>query len=160
MKRSRYWRLFVNPETPRATAGEPPRSPAVCKKPERQPIAPGCRSGFLRHDLPVVIGLRGDRLMLLHPLDDHFTNLFTRSVNYRRVLIHCVATAAVDAVVVGCKSKVLGVRQRLTLELQILNSLAKGFGDIEHISHPLGDVKVVGGNFFVHQFSWRLSGLV
>src|SRR5436190_23599624 len=57
------------------------------------PTPPGCRSGALGHDAPVVVGSRRYGFVSLDPIDNQLANLLTGSINHRCVFVHRVAAA-------------------------------------------------------------------
>jgi hypothetical protein len=57
----------------------------------------------LRKQLPIVCRSRRDLLVSLNPVDDQLTNFFTGAIHHGSVLIHVVAAAPIDAVIIGGK---------------------------------------------------------
>src|ERR1043165_1126003 len=114
----------------------------------------------LRDNAPIVIRSHRNRLVALDPIDDQLANLLARSINYRPVLVHRGAAAAVHAIVVRCEPEFLRRRQRLAVETQVLNALSDRFRDVEIVSNTFGNVEVVSGNFLVDQIARRFAGNV
>src|SRR2546423_1917572 len=71
------------------------------------PTPPGCRSGVLRYDAPIVVGGRRDDLFSLDPVDYQLTNLLTGSIDHGRVFVHRVAAATVHSIIIGSEPKLL-----------------------------------------------------
>src|ERR1041384_917819 len=51
-------------------------------------------------DAPVVVRCDGNGLVFLDPIDNQLADFFARAINHGRVLVHDVATAAVNSIIV------------------------------------------------------------
>ena len=98
--------------------------------------------------------------MTLDPVDDQVADQFTRAIDNRRVLVHRVAAAAVDAIVIRGQTELLPVLYRLAFETQVLNALANRFRDIQIVGHAFGNIEVVRGDLLINQIRRRLARLV
>ena len=68
--------------------------------------------------------------MLLYPIDNQFAHFFAGAIHDGSAFVHCVVAAAVDSIVIRHDAELLGRRQRLAFEFQILNPLSERLGEI------------------------------
>ncbi len=86
--------------------------------------------GLLKDNLPIVVRFCGNRFVPLNPINNHFSNLLTGSINYRSAFVHYIPAAAIDAIIVRSQLQFLILKQRFASELKVLDSLPERLCDV------------------------------